>query len=104
MGNPELPMIRVELESMRRQMVHAFAAEQLELDEMFQAALEKALDPEAIQKRLERDAKMWVESAVGDAVKEYFCFGNGKRAIREECDRMLDDLLGPKGHENGKKS
>lgn len=89
-----IPIIRVSIDSMHRQMVHAFHGELLQLDEQFQAALEAALDPAEIKRLLEETAREVLRLTLKRAVDEYFLQGNGRDAVRSLVIEKLDAFLG----------
>lgn len=90
---PSLPVIRVELETLRQSMVHAFAQQQLHLDDMFQRAIDAALDPVLIQKELNNLAQHYLSAAIADAVKHYFNYGKGRETVRKVINERLDEML-----------
>ena len=92
-----VPIIRVEVESARRQIVHLLQQSGRELQEATEAALKSELDrvfdPEALQLHVRSIAKQYVDQAIKKAVESYFSYGNGGKSVRKAAHAILDDMF-----------
>lgn len=90
MPNEQLvPIIEIAFTGMKQAIRTAFASTQLEMDKMFQSALEAACDPAVLQKKMDETVKQEIDQAVAKAVAEYFRYGEGSKIIAAEVTRRL---------------
>lgn len=85
-------MIKVELETMKQTMHHAFCEQLLNLDEQFQKAIEKACDPKAIQFLLNEAARTYIKQAMNEEVRWFFLNGPGRDVVKERVIKQLGDV------------
>lgn len=87
-----IPMIKVELETMKQTMHHAFCEQLLNLDEQFQKAIEEACDPKAIQFLLNEAARTYIKQAMNEEVRWFFLNGPGRDVVKERVIKQLGDV------------
>lgn len=85
-----VPIIRIEVETMKQVMFHAFQQQLLNLDEQFKLAVENACKPEKIQSILNQAANKYIREAVEEETKHYFLHGNGRKHIAELVKTQLE--------------
>jgi tRNA(Leu) C34 or U34 (ribose-2'-O)-methylase TrmL len=89
--NTPLPLIKIEVESMRQAMVHAFSQQMLQMDEMFKHAINEACRPERVKFIIEEAAMKYTKEAMDVEVKNYLLYGEGRRAIAQRVKERLDE-------------
>jgi hypothetical protein len=93
--NPQIPVIRVEIEGIRQQMHYAFSNYTLDLNNIFQEALTRALDPVAIEKLINDQAEETIAFILKAQVKDFFTYGAGYKTLRACIDQKLTEQFGP---------
>ena len=101
MSEPNMPpVIRVEVESARRQIAYMLQQSSDELNRMTQEALDAEMERFFKQDNLERMirdmARPRVQSAVEGAVKDYFAYGPGGQTIKKAAFEILDEMFSTK--------
>lgn len=86
----EIPLIRIEVETMRQSMIHAFSRQMLRLDEMFKEAINDACQPEKVQAILTEAANKYIQEALKLETERYFLYGEGRKYISEKVKEKLD--------------
>lgn len=86
------PIIRIELESMKTAMSHAFSEQMLQMDVMFKQAVEDACEPYRVKAMLAKEAKRCLDDAVRSEVEEYFKYGEGRELVKERVIKQLDSF------------
>jgi len=86
----EMPLIRIEVETMKQSIIHAFNKQMLGLDEMFKVALDDACQPEKVQNILTEAANKYIQEALKLETERYFLFGEGRKYISEKVKKKLD--------------
>lgn len=84
-----MPIIKIEVESMKQAMYHAFSQQLLNIDKQFQEAIEKACDPKKIQYIIETAADKYISEAIQQETKWYFLNGPGREIIKERVNEKL---------------
>lgn len=85
-----MPLIRIEVETMKQSIIHAFNKQMLGLDEMFKVALDDACQPEKVQNILTEAANKYIQEALKLETERYFLFGEGRKYISEKVKKKLD--------------
>jgi len=85
-----MPLIKIEVETMKQSMVHAFSQQMLNLDELFKAALDDACQPEKVQAILTEAANKYTQEALKLETERYFLFGVGRKFIADSVKEKLD--------------
>lgn len=88
--NGSIPIIKIEIESMRQSIVHAFRNQLLGIDEQFKLALDEACQPEKIQKLLTDSANSAIKEAIEEEVRHFFEKGNGRKLVAEKVREKLE--------------
>lgn len=84
-----MPIIKIEVETMKQAMHHAFSEQLLNIDKQFQEAIEKACDPKKIQYIIENAADKYITEVLEQEVKWYFLSGPGRDVIKERVNEKL---------------
>ena len=77
----ELPSIKIELNSMRKTIVHALQVYHTEIDDAVNEQLREAVDNFDFGTVVQEVAKEVIEKAVHDSVTAYFNWGEGRKII-----------------------
>jgi hypothetical protein len=91
------PIIRVEIEGIRQQLVHAFHQSLLDLDAQFKLAVDRALDPERIQQILDEEARRTLDLILAQETRRFFTNGPGLAAVRATVNERLDEMFSDTG-------
>lgn len=83
-------MIKIEVETMRESMVHAFSAQMLDLDKNFRIAMDDACQPQKVQAILTEAANSYIRQALEEETKSYFLHGDGRKVIAAKVKEKLD--------------
>ena len=78
---------------MKHSMLHAFNEQMLQLDGLFQAALDDACKPEKIQLILTEAANRYTREAMESEVKSYFLYGEGRKHLAAKVKARMDAAL-----------
>lgn len=87
-GHP-IPLIQLNVEHMRYTMQQAFSQHLLDMDKMFQHAIEQACRPERVQAVLEDAAQRFLQEAVQQEIKNHFLYGPGREEVKQLVARAL---------------
>lgn len=88
-----MPIVKIQLESMRLSMVHAFHDMQFKMDEMAQQAINEALDPKRIQDMMTRTAREEIDRVILEETNAFFRYGAGRKVIAEIVKKKLSEEL-----------
>lgn len=84
-----IPIVQLTVEHMRYSMQQAFSQHLLDMDKMFQHAIEQACRPENVQAVLEDAAQRFFQEAVQQEVQGFFRHGPGREEVRQMVARAL---------------
>lgn len=84
-----LPIIRLELEQMKYQILHAFGAHQHELSAQVTQELEKAINSFDYSATVSRIA----HEIIKEQIESYFRYGAGRQAIETSVNDALDKVF-----------
>ena len=84
----ELPSIKIELNSMRKTIVHALQVYHTEIDDAVNEQLREAVDNFDFGTVVQEVAKEVIEKAVHDSVTAYFNWGEGRKIIAKRWSQM----------------
>lgn len=87
------PIIKIEVQTMKQSMLHAFSQQMLGLDEMFKEALDDACQPEKVQNILTEAANKFIKEALETETKNYFTYGEGRKFIANKVKEKLNEEL-----------
>lgn len=95
-----IPIIKLEVESMKHTMVTALQQHAALMDSSIQAAVEAYCTPENIDAVVQETARQALDAAVKQEVRDYFgrWNENGRMAVREAVIAFLDEQY-PVKHE-----
>ena len=91
------PAIRVELEGVRYQVLHALHTHNTEIEELVKKELTKAVDTFDYAAVVKASVKEAVDGAVKDAVKSFFYHGGGRATIESAVKESLTSILNKEG-------
>lgn len=84
-------MITIEVESMRQAMTRAFSKQLIDMDKMFQSAVEDATQPEKVQRIITDAANRFIKEAVEDETKNFLLYGEGRKLIKKKVKELLEN-------------
>ncbi|MEN6549954.1 MAG: hypothetical protein ABFE07_28255 [Armatimonadia bacterium] len=91
---PGMPLVRLEVEGMRRTLVHALAEQNLAMDGYVQAAIDKFCHPDNLQAIIEREAQEALSRAIKEEIDNFFGYaGPGRTVIKEIMAKRLTEEL-----------
>ena len=86
-----IPVIRIELERMKKTLLVAINERFASLDMDVRAAVEKVCTPEHIATIIEQQAAAEIKAAITEEVSRFYRWGNGREAIKAAVAKMLDE-------------
>ncbi len=89
-----LPIIRLQLESMSQTILHAFNDQQLQLSEELQRQLAIFCTPENIGRILHEQVESAIKQAVKAETEKYYLWGPGREVVRAAVIKKLDSYKG----------
>lgn len=84
-----IPIIRFEVESIKRTVVAALTEHQAKMDADVLAAVEKYCHPENISRIIHEAARTALDNAIREEVKAFFWHGPGRVAVAEAVKQTL---------------
>lgn len=84
-----IPMIRLEVEGMKRSIVTALLEHQAKMDADVIAAVEAYCQPENISRVIHEAAQTALDNAIREEVKAFFWSGLGRKAVAEAVKETL---------------
>lgn len=92
-----VPVIRMELEGFKIALLHAMSDHQLQIDQNVQAAVEKFCTPENLAKIIEDKSHTIMREAIESEVRDFFTYGDGRKAIRAAVQKKLKEDINGQG-------
>lgn len=93
-----MPIITLQVESMKQVIKTALSAHAAQMDQNIQAAVDAYCTPENISAVVRQTALAEINEAVKDEVRNFFRYSaNGRKAIREAVHEHLDLVYGEQG-------
>lgn len=86
----DLPLIRLEIESMRYQIVHALSTHNAEIEQAVANEVEKVIAHYPFSEQISKLAGEIIAKALKQSLESYFLLGDGQRLLSE----YLNELLG----------
>lgn len=86
------PLIKIEIEGVKKAMHMAFTEELLELDTMFKEAVEAACDPRHVEEILYKEARRCLDEAMRVEVENYFKYGDGREIVKAKVIERLEKV------------
>lgn len=90
----DMPIVRLELERMKYQIVHALESHNEELEKAVAEELEKVIANYPFEAEVSRIANGIISKAIEESLREFMVWGEGKKRFREIIDAKLRDLFG----------
>ena len=88
-----VPIIRLEVQGMKRTMQIALMQHSAQMDQSIQGAVEEYCTPENIDAVVRKTALDALDAAVREEVRSFFGFGQkGRAAVREAVQHFLDEV------------
>lgn len=84
-----IPIIRIELESMRMQLRTALSAYQIQLDTDLKEAVDRYCTPENLKRIVDTCVFQTLDTVIAEEVKNFYVKGEGRKVIKEEIERRL---------------
>lgn len=84
-----MPIIKIEVETLKQAMHHAFSQQLLNLDEQFQKAVDEACDPIRIQQILNSAASEYISQVMKEETRWFFLNGPGRKVVRDKVIAQL---------------
>ncbi len=88
-----LPLISIELQGLRQSLHHSLGLCMQEFNDIMQAEVDRVVTPENLQRMIREVAGPAVEAAVQSAVKSYFSYGAGHRAVQAAVDEVVHQQM-----------
>lgn len=85
------PIIRLEVESLKLSVLHAFEEMVGSLDADISAAVEEYCTPENISSIIRRETEIAIDRAVKEEVDNFYRYGRGRQAVREAVRTALEE-------------
>jgi hypothetical protein len=86
-----IPIIKLEIESMRHTMAYALTKYATDLDSTLQAALEAYCTPENLEYVIQTETSKVLNQVIKEEVKNWFTRGEGRKVIKEAVEKKLRD-------------
>lgn len=84
-----MPIIKIEVESMKHTIQHAMHEHFVKIDAMIQAEIERVTNPENIKFEISCIAQKVMKEEVDKAVRHYFSFGEGRQKIDDMIKKIV---------------
>lgn len=81
----EIVTLRLDVEGLKHQMIHAFSKHSLEIEEQIKKACDNFLNSGELYLAVERE----FYKAVNESIKNYFSYGEGSRLVKEIVEKLL---------------
>lgn len=89
--NLPIPIIKLEVEGMRRTMAVALSQYTAQLDEMLQQAISDFCTPENLERIINDETARTLDTVIKAEVKNWFINGEGRKAIKKAVEKRLQD-------------
>lgn len=86
-----VPIIRLELQSMKEVILNAFSEKILSLDADMQRAVEAYCTPENIAHVITEHVNIVLDTVIKEEVQRFYTYGEGRSIIREAVEKRLKD-------------
>jgi len=96
-----LPVIKIEIEGMRHAICTMLHEHAMTMDETFQAAVNDFLKPENMEIFIKETVAHTMRGVIGETIREYFTYGEGKKAIRDAVKQAFAPPIAEEGDSRG---
>ena len=87
----QLPIIRLEVEGMRRTISAALAEHAVQMDEDIRQAVDEYCTPENLRMVVKNAAWVHLQAAIKEEVKAFFSYGDGRKAVAAAVKESIRD-------------
>lgn len=77
----DIPKIRIEVENMKYQIIHAFSAHNDEIQQAVENELSRAIAEYPFADKIRAEARDVISQAIERSMKEFFVYGDGYKVI-----------------------
>ncbi len=88
----DFPRVRIELEGMKHQILHAFASHNDEVERAIEQQLTTVIEHFPFEQTVKDLSREVISSAIKEALEYYFKYGEGREVIRKAVTDKLDEL------------
>ena len=89
----EIPTIRIEVERMKYQIIHAFAQHNDELEKMVETELTKVFANYPFEETIRHEAYGVITQAIERSMKEFFVYGDGYKTIQAIVNQVIQESI-----------
>lgn len=87
-----LPRVRIEIEGMKHQVLHAFESYNRDVERMIKEKLENAIANYPFEAEIEKISEEVISEAIQSALERYFKYGEGSEVIKKIVADKLKEL------------
>lgn len=87
-----LPIIRLEVESLKASILHAFSDYQLQFDSTVKAAVEKFCEPNNVQLIVNKAVDTTMREVIQSEVESFLRYGKGRVVLKEAVNKKLAEV------------
>ena len=95
--NNYMPIVRLEVESMRLSILHAFSNQMLQMDDNLKIAVDNFCTPENIQRIMNGEVERVMREVIQEELVKFYRHGEGRQIIAEKIKKNIleghSDLL-----------
>ena len=88
----ELPKIRIEVENMKYQIIHAFAAHNDEIEKAVNEELTKAVQNYPFSEKISQVVNSVIADVITETIKDYFVYGEGRKEISDGIQQLMSGM------------
>ena len=88
----ELPRIKIEVENMKYQIIHAFASHNDEIGKAVDQELTRVIANYPFSEEVSQLANDVIARAIKATLEEYFLYGEGRKEISEGINKLMSGL------------
>lgn len=89
----ELPRIRIEIENMKYQIVHAFASHNDEIERAVDQELTRVIANYPFGEQVAQIASQVLTQAIKHEIEEFLLYGAGRRVLSDAVDNLITSNL-----------
>lgn len=89
----DLPRIKIEIENMRYQIVHAFSTHNDEIEKAVDEEIRKVIENYPFSEVVSKLASEVLEKSIKHSLEEFLLYGEGSKVLKESVDKLLADKL-----------
>ena len=89
----QLPRIRIEVDRMKYEILHAFHNRDEEIEKVVEAELTKAIESYPFEDEIYKVAQETISEVVSRSIKDYFSYGEGYKFIQDIISKSIQAKL-----------